>query len=413
MNMKSGFKEIFSCEVCDSNELTSVLDLGLLPLCDDLVKIKNARSCREFPTEVLLCPNCKTAHQRYQVDKNLLFTEEYHYRARFTKDVTSGMSELVASCKEHCGNISEMSVLDIGCNDGSLLNIFKNEGLKTIGVEPTNAYLDAEKNNHLVYNSFLTKDFVTKFLKENNQPDIITFTNVFAHIDDLKSLIQNVKMLAHKETCIIIENHYLGSILDHAQFDTFYHEHPRSYSFASFQYIAKSLGMQLKRVNFPNRYGGNIRVFIDNKIDNVTNLPNLDEIHFNEEKFYNKFEQLNQDLQNWRDRKKVIINDLVKIYGKIAAKAFPGRASILIRFLELDEMSISAVYEKNGSKKIGHYVPGTRIPILSDNELFKNNGSEPLLNLAWHIPNEIREYLHENGIFREVIDIISDSDLTT
>ena len=170
-------------------------------------------------------------------------------------------------------------------------------------------------------------------------------------------------------------------------------------------FIGHNLALKLSEL------GADVSIMDAFAVNNL--LPRLNSFGKPEEKFYNKFEQLNQDLQNWRDRKKVIINDLVKIYGKIAAKAFPGRASILIRFLELDEMSISAVYEKNGSKKIGHYVPGTRIPILSDNELFKNNGSEPLLNLAWHIPNEIREYLHENGIFREVIDIISDSDLTT
>ena len=63
-------------------------------------------------------------------------------------------------------------------------------------------------------------------------------------------------------TMLVIENYYLGAVLEHRQFDTFYYEHPRTYSLNSFRYIAKSLGVELQGVEFPERYGGNIRVFL-------------------------------------------------------------------------------------------------------------------------------------------------------
>ena len=73
-----------------------------------------------------------------------------------------------------------------------------------------------------------------------NKIDLICFTNVFAHIENLNELLKNLKALINKDTVLIIENHYLGSILKKNQFDTFYHEHPRTYSLKSFSFIAKN-----------------------------------------------------------------------------------------------------------------------------------------------------------------------------
>ena len=89
------------------------------------------------------------------------------------------------------------------------------------------------------------------------------------------------------------------------------------------------------------------------------------------------------------------------------AKAFPGRAAILVKLLGLSTKHISTVYEKPGSMKIGYYVPGTRIEIHSDEELFiVEDKTQPILNMAWHITKEIRGYLRENGFEGEVIDIV-------
>src|ERR1041384_412396 len=93
-------------------------------------------------------------------------------------------------------------------------------------------------------------------------PDVITFTNVFAHIEHLDNVLRALKRLMAEQTVVVIENHYLGAVLDGNQFDTFYHEHCRTYSYTSFVHIAESLGVRLLKVDFPSRYGGNIRVFL-------------------------------------------------------------------------------------------------------------------------------------------------------
>ncbi len=404
------YRIINHCEVCGNNQLDSVLNLGSHTLCDNLKKVGDKSNAEKFPIEVLFCKNCFTAHQSHQIDKHLLFPPTYHYRARFTKDVINGLNELANSIEAILGSVNNKVVLDIGCNDGVLLDIFSGKGALTYGIEPTDAYKEAAKKNHTIYNEYFDKEIISK-LKENNiKPDIITFTNVFAHIENLQNLIKNLKQIMHSKTIICIENHYLGSILTKNQFDTFYHEHPRTYSLRSFQFISAKLDSRIIDTKFPKRYGGNIRVIMAPNIYSESfnkNNINFEEVKKKEEKFYPQFQSLNRFFTSWKESKRKEILSLVAKYGPIPAKAFPGRAAILIELLKLSRNEIECVYEKPGSKKIGHYVPATNIPIVSAKELFElEKKPEVILNLAWHIPGEIKDFLNKNNVNSKIINII-------
>ena len=395
-------KNNITCEVCLESEPYDILDLGMHPMCDDLKSINDSNLSKEYPIVITFCKKCFTAHQKYQVPKQDLFPKNYHYRSRFTGDVISGMSNLVDSCVSILGNLESKKVLDIGCNDGSLLNLFKMQNAFTIGVEPTNAILDANKVSHTLYNDYFTPDLASKILSDNGEIDIITFTNVFAHIEDFESLVISLKLLIKNKTKIIIENHYLGSVLRQNQFDTFYHEHPRTYSFNSFYAISKRLGLNIESVEFPKRYGGNIRVILGSN-----DMADIDYYLNDELEFENDFKKLKDFICVWKSNKKDELISIVDKEGPINAKAFPGRAAILTKMLEVNTETIQSTYEKPGSMKIGHYIPGTHIPIKSDTELFKYSlNSKYILNLAWHIKNEIHEYLHKNRFKGEIIDIL-------
>ena len=410
--MNKKMNEINSCEVCGNDNLFSVLNLGSHPMCDDLVEINDERVCKEYPIEILFCKECLTGHQRYQVPKDELFPSSYHYRSRFTADVLKGMETLVSATFDRFKKTQNIKVLDIGCNDGSLLDFFKNSGALTIGIEPTDAYMDAKEKGHITYNNFLSNALAESIVNDHGNPDIITFTNVFAHIEDLGEVLSSLKILMKDETMIVIENHYLGAVLERSQFDTFYHEHPRTYSYTSFLHMAKSLELDVLDVEFPSRYGGNIRVFLGNEIFFKLS-SSLDKalLAKKENNFYDDFLILNKNIKTWVKNKTIVIDDLINKHGLINAKAFPGRAAILIKLLNLDDNIISGVYEKPGSLKIGNYLPGTRIPIYSDNDLFSmEDKSLPILNLAWHISDEINTYMTNSGYSGPIIDILSTND---
>ena len=387
--------KITKCEVCENKQLKKVLDLGNHPLCDDLIPIEDKSTCKEYLIEILFCEECLTAHQCYQIPKQTLFTKNYHYRARMTGSVLSGMADFVEGCENRFGSLHGKVVLDIGCNDGSLLDFFKIKGCKTVGIEPTGAALESK---HSTINEYFDKRSAYQVLSLTGKPDLIVFTNVFAHIEDLQSLINNLKILSQDNTKIVIENHYLGAVFNGGQFDTFYHEHPRTYSFRSFEFIAQSLEVNVLDAEFVSRYGGNIRVYLG--VGDKKQLD-IDESHFS-----SAFIKMSTDMLKWITETKVMIDDHVSKHGLMRAKAFPGRAAILIKLLGLNENHISAVYEIKGSIKVGHYVPGTRIPILPEVELYaKKDLKKPILNLAWHLPSEVRANLLANGYTGHVIDI--------
>ena len=116
-------------------------------------------------------------------------------------------------------------------------------------------------------------------------------------------------------------------------------------------------------------------------------------------------------MEKWKKKKKEELLSLSKKYGPLSAKAFPGRASILIKLLKINAKVISEVYEKPNSKKIGHYLPGTTIPIKSDNKFLQNkNKIKIIINLAWHINKEIKIYLRKMGYKGKIIDILDSKD---
>lgn len=378
------------CEVCKESTVPSVLNLGSHPLCDDLIPLGSADKCEEFPIEIGFCVNCRTAHQLHPVPKRRLFPESYHYRSAMTQDVLNGMSSLVASTASRYGSLKGKIVVDIGCNDGSLLKFFRGAGATVLGVEPTAAAEDARRNDIDIINDYFDRGSAASVVSKVGQPDFVTFTNVFAHIENLDELLDSVAILLGENTRIIIENHYLGAVLSRFQFDTFYHEHPRTYSLMSFQHIAKRLGRSIESCEFPSRYGGNIRVVIGKTGSSV----DINSIAIQESRFLDQFGSMREVIALWQNQRNDLLARVRCSDQHIYAKAFPGRAAILIRMLNLTEREIACTFEKPRSKKIGSYVPGTRIPIVSD-DLLLETVPEPrrMLNLAWHIGAEVREYL--------------------
>ena len=405
-------KETTHCEVCGNHELTSVMNLGDLPIPDDLVPIGETRVVAKYPTEILFCDRCKTAHQRWELPPKLVFHPDYHYRATNTKDVLTGLSQLVDAVEKQ-GLVKGFKVLDVGCNDGCLLDVFSSRGAMTYGIEPTKAAEDAAAKGHAIDNAFLDIPEAYRFVKTYGSPDIITFTNVFAHIKNLPDLIAALRIIRKPETRIVIENHYLGSVLDRGQFDTFYHEHLRTYSYTSFLYIAYSMGMTVEWVEFPKRYGGNIRVFMK------PDLPagGHAEMHEGrpayrhaEEDFKDRLDNMAWQVKHWQIHKRAHLLNSVKPGERMPVAAFPGRAAMLFELLKLDERHLSAIYEVPISKKIGHYAPGTRIPILSDESFDYENYTGPVLNTAWHIADEIEARWRSKGFKGYFIQAIEPGD---
>ena len=388
------------CEVCGHELDGNKLDLGSHPLCDDLIAIGSSQSVPRYHQEIILCENCLTAHQAHPVKKELLFKPDYHYRANLTADVITGMEQLAKQVISENKFADGIVILDVGCNDGSLLGVFKSKiKCTTIGVDPTSAIIESKGAIDFSLNEFFNLSTAEKILNVFGTVDLITFTNVFAHIEDLPALCNALKLLISEKTIVVIENHYLGSILENNQFDTFYHEHPRTYSAKSFKFIAKKLDMAIKNIEFPKRYGGNIRVTLSKNSDYISS-EGAEQIFISESAFGDKFVEVQDLFLNWRKRSMQAFNELTKS-GPIYGKSLPGRAVMLISALGISSSQMPKVFEQDSSPKVGFYVPGTEIEIDSDRTLFEVMPSR-LIVWSWHIIDEICTYLEMSGYHGEI-----------
>ena len=388
------------CQICNSTNLDTILDLGFQPLPDNLRAINRTNHETIFyPLQINLCKKCIMLQTSHIVDDKKLYPLNYHYTPGISKQVRDNFREFAKKTTDLYNLDRSDTILDIGCNDGSLLDEFKNFGFKNlVGIEPTETIKIAKKKGHKTIQDFFNKKSAENFLDKSKLPKIITTTNVFAHTGKLGDFISGLLKIMNKETIFILENHYLSSIILKNQFDSFYHEHLRTYSLTSLKKLLGIYGIKLIDAYVTSRYGGNIQAhFSINK--NLKTSKNVSLILEKEKK--NKFNKL----ERYLTFKKNIAKNKNKLYDflninrskLIVGKSFPARASILIHHFEYLKDFIEIIGEQSTSKKINHFVAGTNIKIL-DSKIFKKEKPDLMLIFAWHMFENIRQKWMKLGL---------------
>ena len=395
--MQKKSKTIDRCQISGSKDLKSVLSLGYLPPVNKLKKINSLLFEDTFyPADLMFSSKSKLLQLSTIVDKEILFPKEYPYTSSTTKILRENFKELYKDCKKIVNFSSKDLVVDIGSNDGNLLNNFKNHH-KVLGITPEKIGKLAIKrgiNTLIRYFDKPTSKFV---LKKFGKAKIITATNVFAHIENVNILIKNIKNILKEDGIFISESHYLVSLIKTNQYDTIYHEHLRYYSLLSLKYLFQKHGLEIIHAKKINTHGGSIRVYASrkNKFKVKTSVQKI--LNF-EKKFIN--------WKTFHNFKKNVVSSKLKLYSilkklkdkgnKIYGIGAPSRASTLINYVGLDENIIDCVLEIEGSYKIGNYIPGKKIPILSEKKLYKDPPDFVIL-FSWHISKELKLNLKKRG----------------
>ena len=244
---------------------------------------------------------------------------------------------------------------------------------------------------------YFNKDTANLVLKKFGRAKIVTATNVFAHIEDVNSLMKNLLQVLINDGIFISESHYLVSLIKTNQYDTIYHEHLRYYSLTSLKYLFNKYDMEIIHAKKINTHGGSIRVYAARKKrfeihKSVTKILNFEKRFLNWKTFINFKKNVVQSKLNLYSILKKLKNKDKKIYG-IGA---PSRASTLINYVGLDENIIDCVLEIEGSYKIGSYIPGKKIPILSEKKLY-NDPPDFVILFSWHIASELKLNLRKKG----------------
>jgi len=385
------------CQVCDSTDLESVIFVGYLPPVNAMPVI-GSRPAEQpaYPAEVLLCRRCQLAQIGLIVDPAILFPPTYPYTSGTTKILRENFAELASEVARLYPLEAQDLIVDIGSNDGTLLSNFA-KTCRVYGIEPTNAGKLAIQRGITTQISFFNRAAVKSATATQGQANVITATNVFAHIEDIHEIVDCILELLDEKGIFISESHYLLPLVETLQYDTIYHEHLRYYSVTALKYLLEMHGMEVIHTKRIPTHGGSIRVYAARKgkypvRESVAATLAVEARELTEA----KLKAFKQGVVNSKLALYSLLRDIKRNNARIYGVGAPSRASTLINYVGLDDGILDCVLEIKGSYKVGKYIPGTKIPVVDEGRLFEDQPEYALL-LSWHIADELMPKLAGRG----------------
>ena len=384
------------CQFSNKKDLNLIISLGYLPPVNEFLKINSINSQSVFfPTDLVYSNSSKLVQLSTIVNKSVVFPKSYPYTSSTTKILRDNFAELSNECKKLINFNSKDLIIDIGSNDGNLLSNFKN--IKRLGVTPENIGKLAIKKGIPTLLKYFDRSTANLIQKKFGKAKIITATNVFAHIDNITELMKNVLKVLKNDGVFITESHYLMPLIKDLQYDTIYHEHLRYYSLTSLKNIFDKFKLEIIHAKEIPTHGGSIRVYVAKK-NNYKKSKLIKKILNKEKKLLNK-----KKFMEFRDRVVTSKLQLLTVIKKIKDKkkliygvGAPSRATTLVNYTGSTKEILDCICEVKNSYKVGHYMPGTNIPVVSEDIIYKKK-PDYLLMLSWHISKDLIKIFKKKG----------------
>lgn len=388
------------CQISGKKNLVEFIDLGYQPLSDTLITKNEIKNEKKYPLKIMRSPTLGHTQISYIVPQYDLYHLDYPYRPGITKSIVDHHKYQSKQNIKKFKLKKKDLVVDIGSNDGTLLNAYLDNDMKVLGVEPTNMAKLANKEGIETIQSTFDLQVAAQIKKNYGKAKLITATNVFAHMATLASVMEGVMHLLDDNGFFIIENHNMQDIIKLNQYDTFYHEHIRNYSFISLKYLFEMYDLKVVEIEVVERYNGSIRVVVtkNKKYNELTDVKRIynQELEFGmlEKKVWDNFEK---KIISSKSQLLKVLQDLKKQGKSVVGNSCPARCSTLLNYCDIGVDLLPYIAEQPTSFKLNKLLPGKHIPIVNNEILFKDQPDYVLL-LAWHLKDSIIEKLKQKGL---------------
>lgn len=373
------------CRACGSEDLTSYLDLGKLPLSNNLAKSSlDPIHLETYPLKVLLCKDCGLSQLSVVIEPEKLFSH-YVYRSSISKGYVDHCRAMAIDLKEKLGLNENSFHIDIAGNDGALLEQFKEvTGARVLNIDPAeNLAAISEAMGIPVLTEFWSVETASRILRGGyGHADLITATNVFAHVDDVKEFIEAAKIMLKPTGKLVLEFPYLVDFIENKEFDTIYFEHLSYFSIFPLSLLCAKAGLDVLHVEKYDIHGGTVRVMIGQGTPDDSVREFITKEHqYCDIKPYEKFaEEIKQTIRAFTE-------GISLLDGTVAAFAASAKGNTLLNTAGMTVGRIKYIVDET-PEKIGKYSPGTFIPIVSLRD-FMRNPPDYLLILSWNFKDEI------------------------
>jgi hypothetical protein len=394
---------INSCRGCDANLTLTLVDLGVQPISNALLRSpEDFLIEKSYPLVVYVCDKCALVQLDNSLKRDLHFNENYTYFSSYSDSWLGHAKELALRCVSDLKLSKECLVVELASNDGYLLQFFKEQGIPVLGIEPSENVANSaifERNIPTIV-EFFGRECAFKLRKNSVAADLIIAINVLAHVPDIYDFLSGVEILLSEEGRAIIEFPHLSNMLAEFQFDTIYHEHYSYLSLTALNPIIYQSGLKVIAVEKIETHGGSLRLQLAKAGSKFLEAQDLEEVLTEElahdprdpairKHFQENVVRIIHDLSNE-------IAALNKVGKRIVGYGAAAKGNTILNLAGITPSDLHCVIDKNPFKQ-GKFLPGSHIPVYGVDELFENPPGA-ILVLPWNLSTEIYGQLRKTGV---------------
>ena len=386
------------CRHCSAELKLTLVDLGSAPPSNAYLTIQKLQNPEKwFPLRVLVCEQCWLVQTEDFAQADELFDADYAYFSAFSSSWLTHSERYVSDMAQRFSLNEQSHVVEIAANDGYLLQYVKALGIPCTGIEPTASTASAARAKGIdIVEEFFGVNLAKQLVADGKQADLTAANNVLAHVPEINDFVAGFTALLKPNGVATFEFPHLLNLIELNQFDTIYHEHFSYLSLTAVQHIFAANGLSVFDVQELPTHGGSLRVFVQ-RTDTGLQVIN-DQVRLLLQKEESAGMRTAEYYTGFQGKSEKVKDDFVaflieaKRKGKsVAAYGAAAKGNTLMNFAGIRSDLIQFAVDKNPAKQ-GKYMPGSRIPIVSEDRLIEERPDYVVI-LPWNLREEVMQQL--------------------
>lgn len=377
-----------NCRSC-SGITTHIVDFGSMPIANNFLRSPSVDTYR-FNLAAEFCETCFLIQLSEQPDPELMFHDHYTFFTGLSSFMAKHFKEMALS-NLPASYSQDFMVSEIGCNDGTLLSSIAQLGIKHLGIDPSQNVVESARSKGVTAEvAFFSERTAEEMVKKYSQSDLILAANVICHIPDLNDFARGIKKFLRRDGKFVFEEPYVGSMVEKVSYDQLYDEHVYIFGALSVQSIFDKHDLILVACEPQITHGGSMRYTIKHKETAVVSESVTKTLRLEQELGLDNVNTYLNFGRNCEIRKNELIDLLkhLKNQGRsVAGYAATSKSTTVLNYCNIDSSLIEYISDST-KEKIGTFAPGSKIPIISHEEM-RLNPPDYLVLFAWNHEKEI------------------------
>lgn len=378
------------CLICQAT-IEPFISFGQMPIANGFLMPDQFADEYFFELAVGFCRTCSMVQLTELVDREKMFHENYAYFSSISNRMAAHFKKFAELVMEQYLESPDPFVVEMGCNDGIMLQHFAKAGIRHLGIEPSAnvAQVAIDKGVRVVC-EFFDEKLAHDIVSEYGAVDAFLAANVMCHIPYLHSVAAGIKILLKPNGVLIFEDPYLGDIIEKNSYDQIYDEHAFYFSVTSISYLFEEHGLEVVDIMPQHVHGGSMRYVIAHKGTREVSPAVIAQRAKEEALGLHRpetFDRFRGDIERSRDQLMTLLRDLKRHGKRVVGYGATSKSTTVINYCGITCDLVEFISDTTPTKQ-GKFSPGGHIPIRAYHEFVANYPDYALL-FAWNHAQEI------------------------